>query len=106
MNTNQNQIASAGWQGIIQSDAVPENEVFQVRHLQPSSTSSGYFEPETLHLPIHFSPGYSDYLALLLTDASRNKSVRSAVKLLQILQILQVVAAFIDCCASYFRIRD
>jgi hypothetical protein len=49
MNTNQNQIASAGWQGIIQSDAVPENEVFQVRHLQPSSTSSGYFEPETLH---------------------------------------------------------
>jgi|SRR5689334_1253312 len=49
MNTRQNQIASTGWQGIIQSDAVPENEVFQVRNLQPCSTSSGYFAPERLH---------------------------------------------------------
>ena len=39
MNTSQHQLASTGRQRIATSDALPKNEVFQVRHFQPGSIS-------------------------------------------------------------------
>jgi hypothetical protein len=71
MNTSQNQLASTGRQCMImQFDALPKNEVFQVRRLQPGSIRPARIVQKLHRFQSTSAQGIQIYLALLCAGAS------------------------------------
>jgi hypothetical protein len=74
MNTNQNQHASAGWQSI--SHAAPKKRSSEIGAFMQTARPCRIKLKEAVPIPIYFSPGIPDSLALLCLGASQKHSVK------------------------------